>query len=1160
MNKLKKLLAAALALVLLCALLPSAALAAGNKYPIQVGTFQYGTVTVGNDATEAEEGDTVELTIVPSSGYKFVENSLKITGPANQTVPYDLTSAGGGLYRADFTMPGHAVSVSVQFTAITFKVFFSDDLFVHGSVRAKVGNGSESAVDPNAPFVDAPRGASVVITAVPDNGYQLTGGSLSATSSAFTGANGVYTLTMPSSNVTVSGGFTPAASLAVASVANASVTASFGSFTVAESSSRSAPIGSTVTVKVVPDAGYAIDYVRFGYKLDNNNATVELTPDENGVCTFRMPDVSGAVTVTAAVKAGDLTVSVATGAGVAVSKRIGSASYTALPESSVFAAKSGDRVSLLFDAGNSNLVRSHSVTYKEDGKTVAVEHTIRYSPVASNHHRVELTFTMPDAAVSVDVQFGAGKTVYFTAMENGTLKLKAAGFDLCESVKGEPSSETLAAPAGAKIEIYAAPDEGYALNGNTISVTAGPGVSSALQVFYDKDGGYYWFTMPEAASVSEITVSAEFATGLKATVKSVPYGGKAEAYVTSEKTAENLLAVSSLSADAVSSARLAKNDVVYVYTTPDPGCSVKDISVSYTLNGRAYTMTTNGTTEATRITWDSSYSAGGAYRFWFVMPDADVAISVTYDAPLLVTGINRTSDTEAEVTFKSDSAGTYYYVVTTNSALTYSTGDALRAAAGGTGTAAAAGTGATPVTNTIKLTGLQNRNVYIHIVVADRYGTYSNIVRAEIPTVSHGVITSGSVSYSLRYDISGTILTVTGITGNNGADVTDAVAAQFAATKGTTTINLADCGTLTQILIPYSIIAPFSSELNESAVAEALEVDFNGNQYGFRFDSKAISELAAPLSDKTAFSYVILGIQNGTYASLTAAQKTFIDGYTAARVLVPTAAYMNYDETAPVYGTTYPAFTGNATLLAVHEIDKDLTPLGVTGYEIATGGGISQARYTYTALTGGTGYISFKLRSVPAKLVVGYWTNPFSDIAGYAQNSELYWAYEAAKYNEIDGRFKGMADGTFSPMTNMNTAQLVTALYRVYYGVDPDQTQGDYWYTTASKWAITSGIISADDFDPSADVTREQFVTMFYRTLRLRDSSIAPTAAMKQKLATAVDYASISAASRDAVAWAVGSGLISGTTADVLTIDPTGHINRIQVCQMLRNYYTKVLG
>ena len=121
MNKPKKLLAAALALVLLCALLPSAALAAGTKYPIQVGTFQYGTVTVGNDATEAEEGDTVELTIVPSSGYKFVENSLKITGPANQTVPYDLTSAGGGLYRADFTMPGHAVSVSVQFTAITYK-------------------------------------------------------------------------------------------------------------------------------------------------------------------------------------------------------------------------------------------------------------------------------------------------------------------------------------------------------------------------------------------------------------------------------------------------------------------------------------------------------------------------------------------------------------------------------------------------------------------------------------------------------------------------------------------------------------------------------------------------------------------------------------------------------------------------------------------------------------------------------------------------------------------------------------------------------------------------------------------------------------------------------------------------------------------------------
>ena len=1157
MNTLKKMLGIVLALVLLCALFPAGALADGTEYAVKIGTISNGTVAANKET--AAEGDQVTLTIVPRDGYRFVEDSLKVTAAGGKSVPADISSAGGGFYRADFTMPGSAVSVTAEFSVIKYRVVFSDGLFTNGKVKVKVGNGTETTISSGTPYAEAAKGDTLRITAVPNSGYQLTDGKLSSAGASLSGSNGVYTLTMPEGPVNISGSFSPGARLTVADAANALVRVSFGSFTINEGSSTVVPTGSTVTVRTDPDIGYIIDYVRYGYKVDGNNATVELTPDGNGLCTFRMPENVDTVTVTAAVKVGNHTVSVTANANAVISAKVGTGAYTTLAPPYTFAPKTGETVSLRFNAGSVNLVRSHSVTYSENGQTRPLEHTIKYTPVNSNPNRCELSFTMPDSNVSVDVQFGTAKTVIFSAMEHGTLVLKSAGFDLCESAAGTATVASAAAAGGAVIEIHPSPESGYALNAESVTVAYVSGTAGIAEVFYDKDGGYFWFTMPDSSDIMAVTISAEFVRGLTAAVKSIPVGGKAEAYVTSEKAAANLLAVSSVSADTVSAAKLGKNDVVYVYTTPDPGCSVKDIVVSYTLNGKLYRMTTNGTSDATRISLDTAYYSGGAYRFFFTMPAADVTISVTYDAPLFITGVSRTSDTEAEVTFKSDSAGTYYYVCTTYSTL-YTSGAALKAAAGGHGQAAAAGNGVAPVTNTIKLTDLPNATCYVHIVVVDSFGTFTNIARAEIPVISRAVITSGSSSYSLNYDISGSVLTVSGIIDEKGADVTASIAARFAASKDKTVMNLAGCGTVTQIRIPYSIVAPFSSEINKSAAAEAFEVDFNGNQYGFRFDSKAMAELAAPLNKGSAFSYVVLGIQSGTYASLTAAQKTYIDDYTAARVMIPTVAYMNYNDSAPINISTYPAFSGDVSLLAVHAIDPALTPLGVTGYEIAPGGGISQAAYSYTSLTGGNGYISFRLRSIPSKLVIGYWTNPFPDVDYYTQSPERYWAYEAVKYNEIDGRFKGMANGTFSPRTNMNAAQLVTVLYRVYFGADPDQTQGDYWYSTAASWAIKSGIISSDDFDPHADVTREQFVTMYYDTLRLRDDTIAPTAAMKQKLATAVDYASISSSNRDAVAWAVGSGLISGTTANVLTIDPSGHINRIQVCQILRNYYTKVLG
>ena len=113
MKNLKKLLAAALALVMLCALLPAASLAAGTEYAVQISSTPNGTVVSDHD--QAVEGTTVILTIVPFEGYRFEEDSLRITAAGGQTVSATITSAGGNIYRADFEMPGSAVTVTVSF-------------------------------------------------------------------------------------------------------------------------------------------------------------------------------------------------------------------------------------------------------------------------------------------------------------------------------------------------------------------------------------------------------------------------------------------------------------------------------------------------------------------------------------------------------------------------------------------------------------------------------------------------------------------------------------------------------------------------------------------------------------------------------------------------------------------------------------------------------------------------------------------------------------------------------------------------------------------------------------------------------------------------------------------------------------------------------------
>ncbi|MBO4831749.1 MAG: S-layer homology domain-containing protein [Oscillospiraceae bacterium] len=158
------------------------------------------------------------------------------------------------------------------------------------------------------------------------------------------------------------------------------------------------------------------------------------------------------------------------------------------------------------------------------------------------------------------------------------------------------------------------------------------------------------------------------------------------------------------------------------------------------------------------------------------------------------------------------------------------------------------------------------------------------------------------------------------------------------------------------------------------------------------------------------------------------------------------------------------------------------------------------------------------------------------------------WYYDSVYYCAGIGLVKGMPDGSFAPAKNMNMAELTQLLYRMAGNED---AEGEYWWSAAEKWAVEVGIVTADEFKPAENVTREFFFRMFYATAaKTGKFDMTPRA----DITGAVDYADIDAANVDAISWAVAAGMVKGTSATELKIDPDFEMNRATACEIIMRY------
>jgi hypothetical protein len=174
---------------------------------------------------------------------------------------------------------------------------------------------------------------------------------------------------------------------------------------------------------------------------------------------------------------------------------------------------------------------------------------------------------------------------------------------------------------------------------------------------------------------------------------------------------------------------------------------------------------------------------------------------------------------------------------------------------------------------------------------------------------------------------------------------------------------------------------------------------------------------------------------------------------------------------------------------------------------------------------------------------------PFTDVP------ETSWFYDAVYYCFDKGYFRGTSEEEFTPVGLMTRAMFAAVLYRM--AGEPsaagkenpfsDVAEGKY-YTDAVLWACGEGIILGygdGRFGVEDPVTREQMAVLLWRLG-------GKPAAGEAGLSAFADAGEIHAWARDALAWAVGAGLVRGRGNGVL--DPRGDAARAEVAQILMNW------
>ena len=303
--------------------------------------------------------------------------------------------------------------------------------------------------------------------------------------------------------------------------------------------------------------------------------------------------------------------------------------------------------------------------------------------------------------------------------------------------------------------------------------------------------------------------------------------------------------------------------------------------------------------------------------------------------------------------------------------------------------------------------------------------------------------------------------------------------------------------------------------------------------------------------------------------SYTEAIPTVAHSYEAV-VTAPTCDKMGYTTyTCSVCGDSYVADYVDAV---GHDCETETVPATFLGYGFVRESCKHCDYSVITEITAPLGHDYQAVVTAPTLDEGGYTTHTCSRCGdSYVDSETPALGHKCAAYTDIptdwakegicfvieNGLMVGTTSTTFAPKDTLTRAMLVTVLYRMAGSPAVDAPSGftdvadGQWYSDAIAWAAANGIVNGvggNKFAPSEPVTREQLAAIFFRYAKAE----APEADV---LSGYPDAEAISTYARDAMAWAVSTGLVTGSKeADGTYLAPQGLAAREQAAAILMRY------
>ncbi|MGX8719474.1 MAG: S-layer homology domain-containing protein [Eubacteriales bacterium] len=183
-------------------------------------------------------------------------------------------------------------------------------------------------------------------------------------------------------------------------------------------------------------------------------------------------------------------------------------------------------------------------------------------------------------------------------------------------------------------------------------------------------------------------------------------------------------------------------------------------------------------------------------------------------------------------------------------------------------------------------------------------------------------------------------------------------------------------------------------------------------------------------------------------------------------------------------------------------------------------------------------------------------------MSAFTDLNKSSWYHDGVHWALESNVMHGYGNGKFGPGDVTSRAMMAQILWNmegkpvVNYAMSYTDVDGEAWYAEAVRWATAQGIMTGyghSKFGPNDDMTREQLVTIMYRYAQMKKADVSISE--DTNILSYDDAFDVSEWAIPAMQWAVGDGIVKGTSAS--TLSPKNNASRSEIATIVMRYCEK---